>query len=163
MEVRKWLRQQSKWLLFCGFRRTGKAMGQMYQCWWRICREINVFFFSGSNITYFVLYQFVAYLLPLPHIRRRKVSCWMLQSGRDHTSRPREPVIMQPFKFPPKDTHPEDGNWVFAAIEALSEFYWIYSRKSVTYSFIDVSSPAFRHVKMASYPLDRRLSPGAVL
>jgi hypothetical protein len=42
-EVRKWLRQQSK-DIFCGFLRTGKAMGQVYQCWWRICREINVFF-----------------------------------------------------------------------------------------------------------------------
>jgi hypothetical protein len=31
-----------KILLCCGFRRTGKAMGQVYQCWWRICREINV-------------------------------------------------------------------------------------------------------------------------
>jgi hypothetical protein len=36
-EVRKWLRQQSKDLLLCcGFRRTGKAIGQMYECWWRI-------------------------------------------------------------------------------------------------------------------------------
>jgi hypothetical protein len=43
-EVRKWLRQQYKTLLCCGFRRTGKATGQVYQCWWRICREINVFF-----------------------------------------------------------------------------------------------------------------------
>jgi hypothetical protein len=33
-----------KRLLFCGFKRTGKAMGQVYQCWWRIYREINVFF-----------------------------------------------------------------------------------------------------------------------
>jgi hypothetical protein len=33
-----------KRLLCCGFRRTGNAMGQVYQCWWRICREINVFF-----------------------------------------------------------------------------------------------------------------------
>jgi hypothetical protein len=24
------------------FRRTGKAMGQVYQRWWMICREINV-------------------------------------------------------------------------------------------------------------------------
>jgi hypothetical protein len=32
-----------KRLLRCGFRRTGKAMGQVYQCWWRICREINVY------------------------------------------------------------------------------------------------------------------------
>jgi hypothetical protein len=31
-------------LLCCWFRRTGKAMGQVYQCWWRICREINVIF-----------------------------------------------------------------------------------------------------------------------
>jgi hypothetical protein len=43
------------WLLCCGFRRTGKAMGQVYQCWWSICREINVFF-PGSNITYFTFY-----------------------------------------------------------------------------------------------------------
>jgi hypothetical protein len=27
-----------KCLLCCGFRRTGKAMGQVNQCWWRICR-----------------------------------------------------------------------------------------------------------------------------
>jgi hypothetical protein len=32
-----------KRLLCCGFRRTGKAMGQVYQCWRRICREISVF------------------------------------------------------------------------------------------------------------------------
>jgi hypothetical protein len=25
-------------------RRTRKAMGHVYQCWWRICREINVLF-----------------------------------------------------------------------------------------------------------------------
>jgi hypothetical protein len=30
-----------KILLCCGFRRTGKAMGQVYQCWWRIYREIT--------------------------------------------------------------------------------------------------------------------------
>jgi hypothetical protein len=36
----------SQKLVCCGFRRTGKAMGQLYQCWWRICREINVFFFQ---------------------------------------------------------------------------------------------------------------------
>jgi hypothetical protein len=34
-----------KRLLCCRFRRTGKAMGQMYQCWWMICREI-IFFFT---------------------------------------------------------------------------------------------------------------------
>jgi hypothetical protein len=32
-----------KRLLCCGFRRTGKVMGQVYKCWWRICRETNVF------------------------------------------------------------------------------------------------------------------------
>jgi hypothetical protein len=32
-----------KRLLCCGFRRTGKAMGQVYQWCWRIYREINVF------------------------------------------------------------------------------------------------------------------------
>jgi hypothetical protein len=32
-----------KILLCCAFWRTGKGTGQMYHCWWRICREINVF------------------------------------------------------------------------------------------------------------------------
>jgi hypothetical protein len=32
-----------KTLLRCGFRRTGKAMGQVYQCCGRICREIDGF------------------------------------------------------------------------------------------------------------------------
>jgi hypothetical protein len=44
-----------KRLLCCGFRRTGKATGQVYQCLWRICREINVFF-PGSNTTCFTFY-----------------------------------------------------------------------------------------------------------
>jgi hypothetical protein len=39
-----------KRLLCCGFRRTDKAMGQVYQRWWRIYRE---FFFPGSIITCF--------------------------------------------------------------------------------------------------------------
>jgi hypothetical protein len=38
-DVQKWRRQQSE--DFCA---AGKAMGQVYQCWWTICREINVFF-----------------------------------------------------------------------------------------------------------------------
>jgi hypothetical protein len=33
-----------KRLLCCGFSRTGKAMEQVYQRWWGICREVNVFF-----------------------------------------------------------------------------------------------------------------------
>jgi hypothetical protein len=48
MELRKCLGQQSKRLLCSGFRRSDKAMGQVYQCRWRICREINGFF--ATNI-----------------------------------------------------------------------------------------------------------------
>jgi hypothetical protein len=39
----------------CSFRRTSKAIGQVYQCWWRICREIKVVF-PGLNITCFTSY-----------------------------------------------------------------------------------------------------------
>jgi hypothetical protein len=53
-----------KRLLCCGFRRTGKAMGQVYQFWWRTCREIIVF--SFDYYMFFVLYPFVTYLLTLP-------------------------------------------------------------------------------------------------
>jgi hypothetical protein len=44
-------------LLCCGFRRTGKAMGQVYQCWWWIwmCGEINIFF-PVSSITCFTFH-----------------------------------------------------------------------------------------------------------
>jgi hypothetical protein len=45
-------------LLFCGFRRIGKVTGQVYQCWWRICREIHVFPRFECHIFY-VLYSFV--------------------------------------------------------------------------------------------------------
>jgi hypothetical protein len=65
-KVRKWLRRRSKKLLCCWFRRTGKAMGQVYQCWWRICRDINIFFRFEYHIFY-VLYPFVTYLLTLRH------------------------------------------------------------------------------------------------
>jgi hypothetical protein len=40
-------RYRSSWdniLLCCGFQCTGKAMGQVYQCWWKIYWEINVLF-----------------------------------------------------------------------------------------------------------------------
>jgi hypothetical protein len=43
-----------KRLLCCGFRRTGKTMGQVYQCWWRICREINVFQVRISHVLRFI-------------------------------------------------------------------------------------------------------------
>jgi hypothetical protein len=39
----------------CGFRRTGKAMGQEYQCWFKISREINVYFqFRISHVLCFI-------------------------------------------------------------------------------------------------------------
>jgi hypothetical protein len=42
-------------------------MGQVYQCWWRICREINVFSRFEYHMFY-VVYPFVTYLLTLPSI-----------------------------------------------------------------------------------------------
>jgi hypothetical protein len=54
-----------KRLLHCGFQHTGKAMGQVYQYWWRICQELQVF----SRIKYHMfygLYPFVTYLLTFP-------------------------------------------------------------------------------------------------
>jgi hypothetical protein len=35
-----------KRFLCCGFRRTVKTTVQLYQCWRKLCREINVFFFQ---------------------------------------------------------------------------------------------------------------------
>jgi hypothetical protein len=55
-----------KRLLCFGFWCTGKAMGQVYQCWWRICGEINVFSRFRYHMFY-ILYPFVTYLLTLPH------------------------------------------------------------------------------------------------
>jgi hypothetical protein len=56
--LQKWLRQQSKALkdLYCGFRRIDKAMGQVYQCWWRICWDITVFsrFERISHVSRFI-------------------------------------------------------------------------------------------------------------
>jgi hypothetical protein len=40
-------------LLCYGFRRTGKAVGQVHQFWWRICREM---FLPGSNIVCFTFH-----------------------------------------------------------------------------------------------------------
>jgi hypothetical protein len=52
-----------------GFRRTDKAMGQVYQCWRRICREIN--FFSQVRISHIsILYPFVTYLTTVSHMLR---------------------------------------------------------------------------------------------
>jgi hypothetical protein len=43
-----------KRLLCCGFRRTGKAMRQVCQCWRRICREINVFHIFEYHVLCFI-------------------------------------------------------------------------------------------------------------
>jgi hypothetical protein len=50
-EVRKWLRQQAKYFCAAGFDALVK---QIYQRWWRICREY--IFFPGSNIKWFKFY-----------------------------------------------------------------------------------------------------------
>jgi hypothetical protein len=44
-----------KRLLCCGFRHRGKGMGQEFRCWWRICREINVF----SRSEYYMFYIYI--------------------------------------------------------------------------------------------------------
>jgi hypothetical protein len=54
-----------KRLLCCGFRRTGKAMGQVCQCWWRICRKINVSFSRFEYRMFYVLYSFVTLFLKM--------------------------------------------------------------------------------------------------
>jgi hypothetical protein len=56
-----------KRLVCCWFRCTGRPVGQMYQCWWRICWEINVFSRFEFHVVY-VLYPFVTYLPTLPHM-----------------------------------------------------------------------------------------------
>jgi hypothetical protein len=55
-----------KRLLCCEFRSSGKAMGQVYQFWGRICRGINVFPRFDSHLFY-VSYSFVTYLLTFLH------------------------------------------------------------------------------------------------
>jgi hypothetical protein len=67
-----------KKLLYCGFQRTGEAGGKLYQCWWRIYREITVFF-PGSKIMFYVLYLFVTYLLTFPRIRMYVCICVRLR------------------------------------------------------------------------------------
>jgi hypothetical protein len=60
-EVRKWLRQQSKDF----YAAAGKAIGQVDQCWWRVCREIDTFP-SFEYHMFCVLYPFVTLLMTLP-------------------------------------------------------------------------------------------------
>jgi hypothetical protein len=54
-----------KRLLCCGFRRTGKAMGQVYQYWCMMRREVNVFFCLFEYQCFNILYPFVTYILNL--------------------------------------------------------------------------------------------------
>jgi hypothetical protein len=55
-----------KRLLCCRFRRTGKAVEQVYQCWWRICQEMFSFY-GFENHVFYDLYPFMTYLLTPPH------------------------------------------------------------------------------------------------
>jgi hypothetical protein len=43
----------------------GKVMGQVHECWWRICQEVNVFS-RFEYYMFYVTYPFVTYLLTLP-------------------------------------------------------------------------------------------------
>jgi hypothetical protein len=63
-----------KRLLCCRFRRTGKALGQDYQRWWRICREI-IFFLDFIIACFTFLYPFVKYFPTIPRmiLNRRKM------------------------------------------------------------------------------------------
>jgi hypothetical protein len=61
-----------KRLLHCGFRHPDKSMGQVCQCWWRICHEINLFSRFEYHMFY-ILYPSVTYLLTLPHILTSKM------------------------------------------------------------------------------------------
>jgi hypothetical protein len=62
-----------KILLCCGFRCIGKTMGQVYQFWRRIHREMNVFPRFEYHMFY-VLYTFVSYLLTLQLLTHYKAS-----------------------------------------------------------------------------------------
>jgi hypothetical protein len=69
-QLQKWLRQQSKDIYA-----AGKAMGQVYQYWWRICREINVFSSRFEYHMFCVLYPIVTYLLTFPRIFIKQQNC----------------------------------------------------------------------------------------
>jgi hypothetical protein len=54
-EVLKWLRQQSKDVYAASFDPLVKRWGEVYQCWWRICRDTIFFFqFRISHILRFI-------------------------------------------------------------------------------------------------------------
>jgi hypothetical protein len=43
-------------------------MGQVYLCWWWICREINIYFSRFQYHMFYVLYPFLPYLVTLPRM-----------------------------------------------------------------------------------------------
>jgi hypothetical protein len=51
-----------------------KVMGQVYQCWWRISREVN-FFSRFEHHMFYVLRPLMTYLLILP---RTKTICTLV-------------------------------------------------------------------------------------
>jgi hypothetical protein len=69
-------RDNNKKRLCCGFQTSDKAMGQGYQCLWRICREIN-FFSSFQYHMFYFLYPFVTYLLTV----RRSPYCFRINGS----------------------------------------------------------------------------------
>jgi hypothetical protein len=47
------------------------------RCWWRICREINVFFPRFEYHMLYVLYPLVTYLMTLPRTKLNKgIECY---------------------------------------------------------------------------------------
>jgi hypothetical protein len=65
-QVRKWLRQVNR-LLFCGFRRNGKAMGRSVSILAEDLSRNKCLSFSRFKYrVFYVLYPFVTYLLALP-------------------------------------------------------------------------------------------------
>jgi hypothetical protein len=86
----------SQKLLCCGFRRTGKAMRQVYQCWWRICREINVL----SRIEYhmfYVLYPFADSPSYLARITNYEAFHWSVYLHSHVSSSHLYPIIFNIF------------------------------------------------------------------
>jgi hypothetical protein len=60
-----------KIVLCCRFRRPGKAIGEAYGCWWRICREIIFFRRFDHSVLRFI--SICDLLLTLPHIITYKI------------------------------------------------------------------------------------------
>jgi hypothetical protein len=93
-----------KRLLHCVFRRTADAMGQVYQCWWRVWREINV----SCRLEYHmfhVLCPFVTYLLTLPRTESdgRMTEKWIRTVSHEAVVHP-DSSLMGNHKYAGEDT-----------------------------------------------------------